>query len=285
MKSISKVWIVLFSILSCTVSYAQIRNSKTETVKVYGNCDMCKATIEKAGNLKKIAKVDWNKDTKMATLTYNFKKTSQDEILKRIALSGYDSDKFLAPDEAYAKLASCCQYERKAKVEAKMDMPKKEMKMHEHRAKKESATETSELTAVFDSYYALKDALVSSDAAMAASKGGDLQKAIESVKIGKLAMDVHMVWMKVFKDLAADAKKIADSKDLSKQRSDFTNLSKNMYGLMKASPQETPTYFQHCPMANGGKGADWLSKEDAIKNPYFGSQMLSCGKTVETIKQ
>jgi hypothetical protein len=37
-------------------------------------------------------------------------------------------------------------------------------------------------------------------------------------------------------------------------------------------------------MYNDGKGANWLSKESAIKNPYYGSQMLSCGKTVETIK-
>ena len=38
-------------------------------------------------------------------------------------------------------------------------------------------------------------------------------------------------------------------------------------------------------MANGGKGANWLSKENAVKNPYYGSQMLTCGSTVETIKE
>jgi hypothetical protein len=37
-------------------------------------------------------------------------------------------------------------------------------------------------------------------------------------------------------------------------------------------------------MYNDGKGANWLSKESTIKNPYYGSQMLTCGKTVETIK-
>ena len=86
-------------LLSFTACNAQIKNSKTETVKIYGNCGMCETTIEKAGNLKKTAEVDWNKDTKIATITYDEKKTNQDEILKRIALSGYDSDKFLAPDD------------------------------------------------------------------------------------------------------------------------------------------------------------------------------------------
>ena len=85
-------------LLSVTIAGAQIKNATTETVKIYGNCGMCKTTIETAGNLKKVAKVEWNKDTKMATLTYDATKTSQDEILKRIALAGYDNDKFLAPD-------------------------------------------------------------------------------------------------------------------------------------------------------------------------------------------
>ncbi|MCB6062692.1 heavy-metal-associated domain-containing protein, partial [Flavobacterium psychrophilum] len=98
MKLISKILVAITVLLSFTSCNAQIKNAKTETVKVYGNCDMCEKTIEKAGNLKKIAKVDWNLDTKMATITYDSKVTNQDAILKRIALSGYDSDKFLAPD-------------------------------------------------------------------------------------------------------------------------------------------------------------------------------------------
>ena len=58
-----------------------------------------------------------------------------------------------------------------------------------------------------------------------------------------------------------------------------------MYELIKVSRPAETVYYQHCPMADDGKGANWLSKESAIKNPYYGSQMLSCGKTVETIKQ
>lgn len=287
MKSISKILMAITVLLSFTACNAQIKNAKTETVKIYGNCDMCKSTIEKAGNLKKVAKVDWNKDTKMATLTYDAKKTNQDEILKRVALAGYDSDKFLAPDNVYAKLQSCCQYERKAKVVAKMEMPKADsskMNMHDHTAMTETKAETPQLKAVFDNYFALKDALVKTDGNTASAKANDLLTAISAVKMEKLAMDEHMAWMKVMKDLAFDAEHISETKDPSHQRDHFMTLSKNMYVLMKVSKQETPTYYQHCPMANDGKGADWLSKENAIKNPYYGSQMLSCGKTVETIK-
>ena len=283
-------------LLSFTACNAQIKNAKTESVKIYGNCGMCETTIEKAGNKKKIAKVDWNKDTKMATITYDAKKTNQDAILKRIALSGYDSDKFLAPDDVYAKLPGCCQYDRVKKVVAKIETPKVEAKVDDHSGHNHSTTatttqkpvevkqEVNQLKAVFDNYFALKDALVKTDGNVASTKATDLAKAISAVKMEKLAMDEHTVWMKVMKDLAFDAEHIAETKETSHQRDHFTSLSKNMYALMKVSKQETPTYYQFCPMANDGKGANWLSKENAVKNPYYGNQMLTCGKVVETIK-
>lgn len=107
---------LFFAISSCD---AQIKNAKTEKVKIYGNCGMCEKKIEAAGSIKNISKIDWNKDTKLATLTFNSNKTSVDEILKRIAASGYDSDNFRASDEAYNNLHECCQYERPIKTEEK----------------------------------------------------------------------------------------------------------------------------------------------------------------------
>lgn len=99
-------------LLSGVAVQAQIKNAKTETVKIYGNCGMCKKTIEKAGNLKDVAEVNWNKETKIATITYNVEKTNQEEILKRIAAAGYDSKKNKASAAAYNALPGCCQYDR-----------------------------------------------------------------------------------------------------------------------------------------------------------------------------
>jgi hypothetical protein len=297
MKSI-KILMAITILLSFSACNAQIKNAKTESVKIFGNCGMCETTIEKAGNKKKIAKVDWNKDTKMATITYDAKKTNQDEILKRIALSGYDSDKFLAPDDVYAKLPSCCQYDRVKKVVAKTETPKVEAKVDDHSGHNHTTTptttttekpaevkqEVNQLKTVFDNYFAVKDALVKTDGNIASTKAKELLTAINAVKMEKLATEEHTIWMKVMKDLAFDAEHIADTKDASHQRDHFMSLSKNMYALMKVSKTETPTYYQFCPMANDGKGANWLSKENAVKNPYYGNQMLTCGKIVETIK-
>ncbi len=295
MKSI-KILMAILVLLSGTACNAQIKNSKTETVKIYGNCGMCETTIEKAGNKKKVAKVDWNKDTKMATITYDATKTSQADILKRIALAGYDSDSFLAPDDVYSKLPECCQYERVKKSVAKIETPaivpttpKAAYHLgHNHNGTPQTATaskqEASQLKAVFESYFAIKDALVKTDGGIASAKAKELQTAIAAVKMETLTTTEHTIWMKVQMDLAFDAEHISETKDASHQRDHFTSLSKNMYELMKVAKQDAPIYYQHCPMYNDGKGANWLSKENAVKNPYYGSQMLSCGKTVETIK-
>lgn len=56
MNSIKKILMAIILLLSVTIASAQIKNSKTETVKIYGNCDMCKSKIETAGNLKKNSK-------------------------------------------------------------------------------------------------------------------------------------------------------------------------------------------------------------------------------------
>jgi copper chaperone CopZ len=286
MKLISQLLVTITVLLSFTVCNAQIKNSVTETVKVYGNCGMCKSTIEKAGSLKNTAKIDWDADTQMATITYDSKKTDQDAILKRIALSGYDSEKFRAPDDVYNNLHGCCQYDREAKVPLKVDSAS-EANKSEHSEMgmiNNSSPTENQLKAVFTNYFAVKEALVKTDGNTASTKAKALLLAINGVKMETLATDEHTVWMKVVANLQEKTENIANTKDTKKQRDLFDTLSLNIYSLIKVSKQETPTYYQFCPMANNGKGANWLSKENAIKNPYYGSMMLSCGKVVETIK-
>ncbi|TDE47089.1 DUF3347 domain-containing protein [Flavobacterium rhamnosiphilum] len=291
MNSIKRILMAITLLLSVASASAQIKNAKTETEKIYGNCGMCKTTIETAGNLKKVAKVEWNKDTKMATLTYDSTKTSQDEILKRIALAGYDSDKFLAPDDVYEKLHGCCQYEREAKVAVSTEMKSETVAAENHANHANHSDDAvakqqvdTKLKAVFDAYFLLKDALVKTDGNNASLKAKDLLTAINSVKMETLKSEEHIVWMKVLNDLKEHSEHIGDTKDISHQRDHFMDLSKSMYELIKVAKYETPVYLQFCPMANGGKGANWLSKENAVKNPYYGSQMMTCGKTVETIQ-
>ena len=97
-------------------SYAQTSNqtkvgtTKTETIKVSGNCDMCKARIEKAAKLDGVVKAEWNKKDKTLTATYDQAKTSIEEIGKKVAASGHDTEKVKATDAVYDKLPGCCKY-------------------------------------------------------------------------------------------------------------------------------------------------------------------------------
>jgi copper chaperone CopZ len=278
MNSFRNIMITIMLLFSVVASNAQIKNTKTEEVKIFGNCGMCESTIEKAGNQKKIAQVDWNKDTKMAVLTYDSAITNTNEILKRIALAGYDSNIFLAPDNVYSKLPECCQYDRDAKNTTKIEMAEMTISNSSVAAK---SHETNQLEPVFENYFLLKDALVKSDSKTATAKSKILLTAIMAVKMEALKMDVHVVWMNVLKDLTNDSKSISETQDIKEQREFFKSLSKNMYELIKVSKPSEAVYYQYCPMQD----ANWLSKENAIKNPYYGSQMLTCGKTVETIKK
>ena len=148
----------------------------------------------------------------------------------------------------------------------------------------EISQEINQLKVVFNYYFELKDALVKSDGKAASAIAEKLLISYKAVQMNKLTNEEHAVWMKVMKDLAFDTENIEETKDVKNQRQHFNTLSDNMYLLIKVSKQETATYYQHCPMANKGKGANWLSKENSIKNPYYGAQMLNCGKTIETIK-
>ena len=280
-SKISAAMMLLFTFSSCN---GQIKNAKTESVKIYGNCEMCEKTIEAAGNLKKVATVDWNKDSKMATVTYDSTKTNQDEILKRIALAGYDSDKFLAPNDVYSKLAGCCQYERVNKTAIASITVIEDHSMHNQENVVETEQEVNQLKTIFESYFALKEALIKSDGKLTATLAKDLLTNFNSVKMDKLSSEEHTVWMKVMSSIKSNSEKIAATTSIEKQRIVFMDLSANFYDLLKVSKQDYSIYYQNCPMYNDGKGANWLSKENAVKNPYYGSQMLTCGKTVETIK-
>lgn len=278
-KSVALAIAVLFTVTSCQ---AKIKNAKTETKKVYGNCDMCKKTIETAANKGSEAKVVWDKNTKIATITYDSVKTTSDVILKRIAEAGYDNEAYLAPDEVYNKLHACCQYERKGKVATANPDTAMDMK---HDAVVSAPVQTEgPLDKVFAAYFSLKDALTKDDGIAAAGYAKNLSKAIGDVDMKALSPALHTVWMKYEEKLDYDAIHIKGVTDTEHQREHFASLSANMYEVIKVAKPDYTVYYDHCPMYNNGKGANWLSKESAIKNPFYGASMPTCGKVVETIK-
>lgn len=139
------------------------------------------------------------------------------------------------------------------------------------KAQDSTKTQPSQL---LTTYYNLKDALVGSNANAAAIAAEDFVKTVNATGKETVKDETRSALLK-------DANDIFQSKDLNIQRQKFSNLSSTMYALAKTVKLSAdPVYQQYCPM----KKASWLSNNKAIKNPYYGSSMLTCGKLTETIQ-
>ena len=114
MKTLKFALVSLIALFIVTNTYAQTgaksSTVKTETIKVSGNCGMCKERIETAAKVDGVTNASWNKDTKMLTLAYNPTVVKSEEVQKKIAAVGHDTEKFKADDKVYAKLPGCCKY-------------------------------------------------------------------------------------------------------------------------------------------------------------------------------
>ena len=117
MKTKNLVIVVLFVFLISGISAnaqtqtpAKATNTKTETVKVQGLCGMCKTRIEKTAKMEGVSKADWDKTTKILTFVYDPAKVNSDDVQKKIAAVGHDTEKYTADQKVYDSLPGCCKY-------------------------------------------------------------------------------------------------------------------------------------------------------------------------------
>lgn len=140
---------------------------------------------------------------------------------------------------------------------------------------------SSALSPILSLYYDVKDALVNSDTKTASAKAGDLTKTMNSIDLKTLSTVEQSAFGSLKDNLVSDANNISANSNIEKQKAYFSSLSTNIYSLAKlVKLSDQPVYQQYCPM----KKAYWLSNEAAIKNPYYGKQMLTCGKVSDTLK-
>lgn len=108
--------IVLLTAFGFTVSGQTTTKSatsqKTETFKVWGKCEMCKARIEKTVKAEGATSANWDTKTQLLAVTFDPSKTNVEALSKKLALVGHDTEKFKASDDAYDKLPGCCHYDR-----------------------------------------------------------------------------------------------------------------------------------------------------------------------------
>lgn len=93
------------------VGATTMAQTEKATLAVLGNCEMCKARIEKASlKTKGVKYAIWQAETEQLNVIYNSKKTSVTQIAKNIAAVGHQANGIAVSDSVYAALPSCCQY-------------------------------------------------------------------------------------------------------------------------------------------------------------------------------
>ena len=169
------------------------------------------------------------------------------------------------------------------------------MSVHDHVGKKTTSENDikeklspqakAALQKIFDSYFKLKDALVSTEVNEAKKHVLDMKNDISKTDMSLFKGQHHDVWMNLSESIAETLAVMSSASAIEEMRNHFRNLSDQMIAMAESFGSTNGImYVQHCPMANDNKGADWLSKEREIRNPYFGSAMLTCGEVINEIK-
>ena len=134
-------------------------------------------------------------------------------------------------------------------------------------------------------YLHIKNALTNDNGSEAASGAKAMVAAISKLDKSLLTAEQKKLYDGIEEELKKHAEHIGKNGDkIEQQRSHFSMLSEVVYDLAKAFGAGQPLYHDHCPMYNENKGAMWLSEMKEVKNPYYGSKMITCGTVEEVIK-
>ena len=135
-------------------------------------------------------------------------------------------------------------------------------------------TTDASISKLYQNYISIKDALVTDNSDAASKAANEFIKSVSMVDYKVLSegnLDV----------LRKDASTIAESRSIETQRESFAKLSANMIELAKKFKMaDTSVFVLYCPMQD----ASWLSAQKEVKNPFYGSAMLTCGSMKSELK-
>jgi len=145
--------------------------------------------------------------------------------------------------------------------------------------------DASPVKEIINGYLQLKNALANDNGNDAAAAGNTMVTAFGELNKSALPADKK----KTYEDIESDAKEHAEhigknGSNIKHQREHFDMLSKDIYELVKSFGAGQQLYYDHCPMYNNSKGADWISEKKEISNPYLGKEMPGCGTVKEELK-
>ncbi|MFO7862466.1 MAG: efflux RND transporter periplasmic adaptor subunit [Salinivirgaceae bacterium] len=141
------------------------------------------------------------------------------------------------------------------------------------------------LQPLYTAYLQWKDALVADQFSKAQKHASDMKSALSNIDMNVFKGDAHNAWMNYQQALNKNLEHVHHYANIEDLRKAFQPVSASMIEMTAAfKPLGKTIFVQHCPMADNNKGADWLSTERDVKNPYYGSSMLTCGEVTKELK-
>lgn len=163
--------------------------------------------------------------------------------------------------------------------------------------KKHSDTFNNSIDNVMAEYHGIKTAFVDADTELAKKHTASFIRLLDSIPLDELKKDTAVIYESArttVEDIRSNAQSILQQTDITEMRKDFSMVTEMLYpAFFKIINYEGKNlYLQHCPMAfDGDKGANWISDNVQIVNPYLGKNhpkykgtMLECGEVMDTIK-
>jgi hypothetical protein len=151
-----------------------------------------------------------------------------------------------------------------------------------------TSTFTQSYSELIAAYIGLKDALVASDTAKASAAALKLAVASDSLKVNEIQGDTSNIIKETAGTytsmITSSAKGLAGESSLAEMRKEFEMIADNLWQLTRVVKYDGQKLFwQYCPMAFNNRGAYWISSERQVRNPYFGDEMLECGKVADSL--
>lgn len=144
-----------------------------------------------------------------------------------------------------------------------------------------------QLAGVLDAYLQVQDALAGDSLPKAKEGASKTRSALTVVDTSLLKGDAHMKWMASLENMNSALNRIEQASGIEAARESFELLSTSLADAVArfGVGANTQVYRIHCPMAFNSKGADWIQKDQDVRNPYFGASMLTCGSVTADLTQ
>lgn len=143
-----------------------------------------------------------------------------------------------------------------------------------------SDNQDAKAEAILKDYFNLKDALVGDDNDKAKELGATLASTLGNFDASSYSDSEQQELKDIMEDATEHAEHISES-DIAHQREHFKIISKDVTDMVAITGTENTLYQLLCPMYDGG--SNWLSMSKDVKNPYYGSKMLTCGEMQKEI--